>query len=808
MNTLKSRSVSVIICFVLVIGSLAGSIAGMGCLMSFSKDARDQISIPRNGEELRDIATEHIRKMSSVKWQTATRIDFTESTDWTGALLYEPGVQYVGVPYVSNRLDGDSDLYEFSDALVDGFYEGPKTWLTMYGSDCGGAIRLTYAYSGALAGCSPGTEFTFDPTDANLRKEGLKTVGGYDCSQYTDDRKVTTYDSIMAVNGREKMYECFAAVRHGDCLWSYWGTGEHIRYCFQDAKVVYGSDGKIDGRQSYIRVLEQTSSIFRKSSGSQSTWRQENFTFDSLFSEGYIPLTMARFEAESIERPAFSLEGVSVSGKVDANTLLCGIVNCNYNIFKLTAEITDKNGREVSTGIAYPYVINADLSRLNYSVRLTEIPAGMYHYRLTAEIGYGTKVLVDEDIEYTGSDGIVVYISDDGKGNGSSPDSPLGNVDGYETISQTSYKKSALSRAVEMLKHCGGTIVVCGKITIISGHYFTYLSLTDFTIPAVPATEDVTVKITSVYGGVDYRKNGACVTFRKTVRMNPLLELRINTEWDNIDFVSDIEYGADKTMVISCGNRKTVFGRGFRYRIIFDGYEPDPETSWSLLPSLAGGYRYSVDPGDTDLTVLGGQWKDISAGPYGVESVYHGILRGNTRLTIGGDACVYGDVLGCTHDKTGKVSGDSAIIISGGNVRGNIVLGGNGGFEGTKSKAILVVSGRPELTGTVKVVGEGARNNPPAFTLLDITDAWSTSVLPGYSVADFSEIREQVIDLARETEETGLLTGDNGSGPAGTDGTVITVVVIAAALIIAVIVVTVVIKQDKKNQRKKGEKNQ
>ena len=77
---------------------------------SSSKDASERFDVPKNGAEIRDISTDHIRKMSLIKWQTSTKIDFTESTDWTGALLYEPGVQYVGTPYVSNRLDGDSDL--------------------------------------------------------------------------------------------------------------------------------------------------------------------------------------------------------------------------------------------------------------------------------------------------------------------------------------------------------------------------------------------------------------------------------------------------------------------------------------------------------------------------------------------------------------------------------------------------------------------------------------------------------------------------------------------------------------------------
>ncbi|MBQ1934621.1 MAG: hypothetical protein II370_06440, partial [Clostridia bacterium] len=61
-----------------------------------------------------------------------------------------------------------------------------------------------------------------------------------------------------------------------------------------------------------------------------------------------------------------------------------------------------------------------------------------------------------------------------------------------------------LSKAFELLGGEGGTIVVCGTVTISGSNITT-------------CTGSVT--ITSVYNGVDYRKSGASLTFSKSMIM-------------------------------------------------------------------------------------------------------------------------------------------------------------------------------------------------------------------------------------------------------------------------------------------------
>ena len=791
--------------------------------MSFSYDLRqmfgitasaddtegtENFNVPKNGEEIRDLAEQHIKEMVNVKWTCAETIDFSQSTDWTGTLIYKAGVQFKGVPYVSNRMDGDSDVYEFSESLDEnGVYTGPVSWQSMIGSDCGGAPRLAFAWSGALYKCSAGNDFSYEPLRENLAK-GLKPLGDYEWEAYDSSKSQPNIDTIMAASGEEKIYECYSLLREGDVVWALFrvnesSLGEHIRFVISDAVTKYNSDGSINPRKSYIRIIEQTSMIFENTDGTCSTWRTKSYTFRELYVDGYIPYTMEAYSKTSVEYPEFSTEDVNISGSVDMYDLMSGRINCNYNIFGLEAVISDENGNTVTTGISYPYTITADLSKMKFSVPLSEVAAGKYHYTLKATIGYGEKILVDTDITFSGAGDPVIFISDDGTGNGSSPENALGNAEGYYDITGTSFKNSALYRAVAFLSQTGGTIVVCGKISIISGHYYGISTLSDFTIPGLPV-EDVTIKLTSVYDGVDYRDNGASITFERTNRMIPQLELKINTVWDDIDLIFKDEYGTWNQTVIACGNKKTVFGENVRIRVFYDGEEiENPESAFNYFPIVCGGYRYSVDPGNTDLTVLGGIWRAVVGGPCGVDSLYHGILDGSTSVTVGGNAVVYGGIYGGSYDTCGSVSGDIDINITGGSVKGDIVLAGNGGVTGEKVTATLAVTGNAQVTGTVKTVGPSAKHNAPANTVLDFSGAESGAALPSYEAADFTELDE--IPASPETEaldetQNGKETQNTSSGEKDSEGMGATVIAVicAAAVLIAAGAVFIIIKMKKR----------
>ncbi len=809
-----NKIVSMLVCAVILMSAFFNENIDIQNTLSLTASAEgaESFDVPKNGEEIRKLTVQHVREMTRIKWTCSEDIDFSKSTDWTGNLIYKAGVTYQGVPYISGRMDGDSDVYEFSKALDENsVYVGPKTWQTMIGSDCGGGPRLGFAWSGALYERNPGNDFSFEPLQSSF-DNGLKPLGDYEWREYDEKKTSTTYDTIMTATGEQRMYECYALMQGGDVVWTLLRVndlsfGEHIRFAIADARIVRNADGTINGRKSTVRFTEQTSGIRMVTSGVYSTWNTADYTFYQLFQDGYIPMTMEAYSKTSVEYPEFSMSGVNISGNVGVYDLLSGRINCNYNIFELNAVITDENGNKVTEGKLYPYMISADLSRMSFTTPISELKSGKYHYTLKATIGYGEKTLIDTDIEFAGVDEMVVYISDEGTGNGSSPENALGNAAGYEIVSGTAFKNSALYRAVEFLSETGGTIVVCGKVSITTGHYYGTSSLSDFTIPGVPV-EDTTIKLTSVYGGVDYREKGASITVERTVKMIPHIELKINTVWDDIDLVFNNGYGVSNQTIIACGNKKTVIGEGVNVRVINDGFELESGgLGYNSFPIICGGYRYAVDPGDTNLTILGGTWRAVVAGPCGVDSPYHGILEGSTNLTIGGKALILGDVYGGSFDTLGSVSGDINININGGTVKGDIILAGNGGVTGEKSKATLTVTKTPQLLGEVKLIGPRAGHNAPAGAILDFTNAWSKSVLPTYDEKDFTLIYPQVINLAQETEEettapapdtSESVTDTSGAGDNSDNAALIVILCGGAAVVIIIVVAAVLVSKKQK----------
>jgi hypothetical protein len=230
----------------------------------------------------------------------------------------------------------------------------------------------------------------------------------------------------------------------------------------------------------------------------------------------------------------------------------------------------------------------------------------------------------------------VVYLKDDGKGDGSSPENAVSDLfDAYD--------------ALDLSKDC--TVVVCGP----------FLQEFEFSYGEEYAGS---VTFTSVYGGVDYRKSGAVYNF---------LPCRFvcwgETTFEQMDFATTstnllvigqhhpIKVGEGVTMT---GDQMTG-GSIAKAFCLMGGYqkdqdlppeESDKDTSVTVLSgskiyivpfsrSILGVYSgtaYVRVGGDADVTVLHGS----SAYPNGIEV-------GNVRMWIYGNAHIK-NFYGCTQD--------------------------------------------------------------------------------------------------------------------------------------------------------------
>ena len=680
--------------------------------------ASSRMDLPRSEDEMRQMAVDYAVQLSQVEWICQQDIDFTKACSWSPELFYHAGTVYRGLPYASDRNSGNANLDEFlASRDGQGNYVGSMAWNEIPASDCGGQVRLAYAWAGALCGLEL-EELVFDPGEESA-SFGLIPLGDYDTRGY--NRSSSTYKTVNQPNGEERIYNCYTQLKKGDCVFVlYDGGGEHIMLVTGDPIVSRDGNGKIIPTQSIVPVLELTSGIHDKGAY-KSNWNDQSYSFASLFQIGFIPMTMESFAKGTVAQPTFENVGINISGDVGFYDLMSGRVVSNYNIFTLTATVTDASGKVVSQGISYPNSLRADLSELSYGADLVSLPAGNYHITVKAKIGFGEQTVVDTDIRYAGcGQAPVVYISDNGTGNGSSPDAALGNASGYDRAFMTSYKDGAFHRALEMLGKTGGTIVICGDVTLTSGRALTRYTGTISPHASPLMYSDQTVRLTSNFGGVDYRQtNGAELIMQRSGKQAVNLELNIGTVWSELDFRLDYDYAMMPTIststicaYIACGGHKSVVEESVTVSLSQSGKALDPAKNTKYFPKLYGGTFNGQSVGSTDLTVLGGSWSTVVGGSY------EGHLVGGASLTVGGNTVIYDGIYGGGSDNDGELMGDVKLNITGGTVSGKIVIGGSGQFLTEGYSITLTVTGKPDLS-KVRIINAGG-NEKAASVVLDL----------------------------------------------------------------------------------------
>ncbi|MBR5321931.1 MAG: hypothetical protein IKU48_00085 [Clostridia bacterium] len=305
------------------------------------------------------------------------------------------------------------------------------------------------------------------------------------------------------------------------------------------------------------------------------------------------------------------------------------------------------------------------------------------------------------------------------------------------------YFQTAFYQATELLKDDGGTIVICGPV---------YLGVNDSNASDGSVIDiftakygENTIKITSVYNGVDYReKAGAKIVLESPVGIG----MEGRSIWENIDIAT-----ASASCVISFNNFATLVGEGVNC------YPTDEAIKGieSNYVSLTAGHRYlgGVDL-TTNLVVKSGTYNVIAAGEWGVNNrrelkddgtvIRTNNLEGNTNanLVIEGTTTVYGEVIG-TNKEGAEFSGNSTVTINGGKFKCEFSMVGKTGLMNTDGKVTLKINGGDFSDAwAINDATAGCANNMPAVSILDFS-GWTgelSDLANAYGVVtEFSEIK-------------------------------------------------------------------
>lgn len=333
--------------------------------------------------------------------------------------------------------------------------------------------------------------------------------------------------------------------------------------------------------------------------------------------------------------------------------------------------------------------------------------------------------------------GNVVFVSDGGTGDGSSAQSPLAAdpaPEGYDPTAQYPryYMTTSLYQAAKKLADTGGTIVICGRVTLNNSNTFgSSYSTRDFEFPASSRT----LRLTSVYDGVDYRKTNNAFLY---ITEGAEIIFGSDALIENMDIVTA---GTDR--VICFNNYTGRVGEGVNCYPI----DPARQGQAEYYVSLAAGHRYMGHSGwNLELTVESGTYNKIVGGAWGTvstawngsvpESLQYAYRNVPTLLYLKGSTRVLGRVVGST-DKNSPFSGNVLIVIEDGIYECEIVGGSDVTFTDQTSHVTLSISGG-DFTKVISVSPQvrGAKGYAPSEKRLDLSSFKQSDAASFYALYD------------------------------------------------------------------------
>lgn len=386
---------------------------------------------PQTAEEIlayrRDLVEQAMREQSSILWTPAEDITYSMRNNSQGiatdteeapddvVTLYA-GRIYQGIPYThgsgsyyswlsyatSQDENGVYTLSGLDGQSLTGRSADRINGRARVGNDC--ADQLFWAW-GRVSG-----SIHFTGTATMTEFYGCPKVGDYTYTGVKFTKDYNTQDVVKA-NGEQRMFAAYAQLQKGDgmTLLNTGGAGHAVMVV--TVHTAYLEDGTIDGDQSFVTVLEQTSgnerdeaSYYNEELG-QTVYLCEvmdkQWSFHTLFKKGYLPVTCKELIDPSPR------EAATVTDHAEAPTaenMFAGVIESNYRISSVTVTVTDKNGNTVQQATCYGHqdeMYRFNLFRFTREVEkpviqgyldLSALEAGTYHCSFTCLVSTGDSI--------------------------------------------------------------------------------------------------------------------------------------------------------------------------------------------------------------------------------------------------------------------------------------------------------------------------------------------------------------------------------------------------------------------------------
>lgn len=332
--------------------------------------------------DYREIVYNYMLEMANYKWVAGEDFSITwkEAGDFKVDLNFKKGQTYYGLPYSEQR----ASLDQFSNFVKDG---GTFTYPTYYyeeivGNHCSSSMGLAYQqlidfpYAGSLK-------------PVGKRRGVIKFVG--DLKQPEGDTTKSWYsEDVIALNGKEKIFEAYALMGRGDILGKFIKTSGHSRMVSK-VEIVKNAAGKMIPSRCKVYTIEQTNSFDKINKDRNSTWWIDHtYTFQELIDTQFVPLTLEIFHnGNALEEAYIAFDDENTPESILKS--IKGTVYSNFPLSYVRATVTDSNGKVV--GEIYRSKFDATYKvnlRLAYGdLNISKLDVGTYTFSLKAGIARG-----------------------------------------------------------------------------------------------------------------------------------------------------------------------------------------------------------------------------------------------------------------------------------------------------------------------------------------------------------------------------------------------------------------------------------
>lgn len=372
-------------------------------------------------EELRQICVDFMRLQLSFEWTPDQNHDYTIDTLMHGGkpMSFKKGTLYAGCPYRAGTGCGNSgnlytvmERYDPETGVLSS--EGLTTdqWTALITNHCSSSCYWAWSrVINTMFGSSDDLTRQGWSNGRMVRSEGFLPVGPY---TYTGISRWDEGDGTRAVceaNGEQVMFQSYAAMLPADGLIQLYPKGNtnanHVQMLAVKPEVAYLPDGSIDGENSFLTVLEQTSTPKKTTREDGETVYVEGgidkrISFENMFKASYLPFTFAEFHGENPVEP-LQLHLTHKNGEEIASLadLRDSTLTANYPVSSVKVLATDSDGKQTYLHYAHPDQIGSFTCALFAAVSAAPVSREKKGdgVEVTVQFGNGEQVTLYRDGE-------------------------------------------------------------------------------------------------------------------------------------------------------------------------------------------------------------------------------------------------------------------------------------------------------------------------------------------------------------------------------------------------------------------------